>query len=100
MAGGPEAVGHLTRATATGKPAGGRAAAGPAVASVVSRLDSRNPSPACASVTKPLLPLPPSAHWRARAAAMAGLVAALFVYILYAQHVSSNVISDWDPTWV
>jgi hypothetical protein len=43
---------------------------------------------------------PPSLRWRAAAAALAGTVAALFVAILYAQHASSHVISDWDPTWV
>jgi hypothetical protein len=42
---------------------------------------------------------PPSVRWRAQAAALAGSVAAIFVYALYARQTRS-VISDWDPTWV
>jgi hypothetical protein len=41
----------------------------------------------------------PSRRWRARAAALAGLAAAVFVYVLYARQ-AKGVISDWDPTWV
>jgi hypothetical protein len=42
---------------------------------------------------------PPPVRWRARAAALAGLAAAVFVYVLYARQ-AKGVISDWDPTWV
>jgi hypothetical protein len=41
----------------------------------------------------------PDVRWRARAAALAGVVAAIFVYVLYARQTRS-VISDWDPGWV
>ena len=41
----------------------------------------------------------PSARWRAGAAALAGVVAGLFVAALYARQ-TRHVISDWDPTWV
>jgi hypothetical protein len=44
-------------------------------------------------------PLPPSRAWRAKAAALAGLAAGLFVVALYARQ-RPGVISDWDPTWV
>jgi hypothetical protein len=41
----------------------------------------------------------PSAAWRARVSALAGVVAGLFVVALYARQ-KAGVISDWDPTWV
>ena len=41
----------------------------------------------------------PSAAWRARVSALAGVVAGLFVMALYARQ-QPGVISDWDPTWV
>ena len=41
----------------------------------------------------------PSAAWRVRVSALAGLVAGLFVVALYARQ-RPGVISDWDPTWV
>jgi len=50
-------------------------------------------------MTQPQTEPPPSVRWRARAAALAGVVAASFVYALYARQTRS-VISDWDPTWV
>ena len=49
-------------------------------------------------MTQPQTEPPPSVRWRARAAALAGVVAAGFVYALYARQTRS-VISDWDPTW-
>ena len=42
---------------------------------------------------------PPSRVWRAKVSVAAGIVAGLFVLILYAQQ-RPDVISDWDPTWV
>ena len=50
------------------------------------------------AMTQPQTEPPPSVRWRARAAALAGVVAAGFVYALYARQTRS-VISDWDPTW-
>src|SRR4051794_14213627 len=50
------------------------------------------------AMTQPQTALPPSVRWRAGAAAVAGVVAAAFVYALYARQTRS-VISDWDPTW-
>jgi len=55
---------------------------------------------ASGSLTSAGSPPRPSARWRAGAAAAAGIVAAVFVAILYAQHAAANVVSDWDPTWV
>lgn len=43
--------------------------------------------------------LPPSRRWRAAVSLAAGLVAGVFVVILYARQ-ETGVISDWDPTWV
>ncbi len=41
---------------------------------------------------------PPSRAWRIRASLAAGLVAGVFVVLLYARQ-RPGVISDWDPTW-
>jgi hypothetical protein len=43
-------------------------------------------------------PNPPSRGWRARASLLAGLVAGVFVVLLYARQ-RPGVISDWDPTF-
>jgi hypothetical protein len=43
-------------------------------------------------------PTPPSREWRMRAAIVAGLVAGVFVVLLYARQ-ETGVISDWDPTF-
>src|SRR5882724_1458571 len=50
-------------------------------------------------MTEPQAEPPPSIRWRARVAALAGVAAAVFVYVLYARQ-TRNVISDWDPSWV
>ena len=50
-------------------------------------------------MTHPQTESPPSVRWRARAAALAGVVAAGFVYALYARQ-TRDVLSDWDPTFV
>jgi len=41
---------------------------------------------------------PPPRAWRIRASLAAGLVAGVFVVLLYARQ-RPGVISDWDPTW-
>jgi hypothetical protein len=41
----------------------------------------------------------PSRAWRMKASLAAGLVAGVFVVVLYARQ-QPGVISDWDPTWV
>ncbi len=41
----------------------------------------------------------PSRAWRAKVSLAAGLVAGVFVVVLYARQ-RPGVISDWDPTWV
>jgi len=43
--------------------------------------------------------VPPSRTWRATVSLAAGLVAGVFVVVLYARQ-RPGVISDWDPTWV
>lgn len=42
---------------------------------------------------------PPSLAWRTGVSLAAGLVAGVFVLLLYARQ-QPGVISDWDPTWV
>jgi hypothetical protein len=42
---------------------------------------------------------PPTRAWRAKVALAAGVVAGVFVVVLYARQ-RPGVISDWDPTWV
>ena len=51
------------------------------------------------AMIQPQTESPPSVRWRARAAALAGVVAASFVWALYARQ-TRDVLSDWDPTFV
>jgi hypothetical protein len=47
---------------------------------------------------RPAEPVPPPSAWRIRASLAAGLVAGVFVVLLYARQ-RPGVISDWDPTF-
>jgi hypothetical protein len=47
----------------------------------------------------PLSGSPPSLKWRLSTAAAAGILATVFVLVLYARQ-TQDVVSDWDATWV
>jgi hypothetical protein len=57
-------------------------------------LKRSTPSPMTEPATEP-----PSLRWRLTAAVIAGVVAAMFVIVLYARQ-TANVVSDWDAIWV